>query len=204
MMVSFFLALFLLFPAQQENEGLKGAWTAAPGFEPQAGRPPDVRIGKSVIVLRNRGMAVSKEKLTEGSVSLRWMTGFDTGADSTYHTHLCVVLRTTGGRSKEWPHEIDSGVIVRLAADMVGVELKKSGEGSTQLIPVKDMDLSGERLISVADKGDRIVVSVDGTVVLDGAIDPAFGGANRNAALYNREGVANHLHLDVLTDVEAK
>lgn len=201
-MLQFALASLLLLAPPEKD--LRNEWRAAEGFEPKAGAKPDVRIGHSVIVLRNRGLAVTKEKLSDGSVSLRRTQAFDNAEGTTYHDHLCIVLRTNGARSKEWPFEIDSGIIVRLAADMIGVETKVSGEGTQQLIPVKDLDLSGERQISVEDKDDKIVVSVDGKVVLEGAVDPAFGGENRNAAVYNREGVANALHVAVLSDVETK
>jgi len=197
------LFLFVLLVAAPET-GLQKEWVAGPGFEPKAGALPDVHIGPSVIMLQNRGLAVSKEKLSNGFVSFRWVTAFDTGTGSTYHTHLCVVLRTDGVRSKEWPFEIDQGVIVRLAPDSLGVETKMTGEGTKQLIPVKDMDLSGERLVTITDKGDRIEVSINGKVILEGKIDPKFGGENRKMAIYNREGVANSLHVDILRGVEAK
>ena len=201
-MLQLALATVLLLAPPEKD--LRDEWKATEGFEPKAGALPDVRIGHSVIILRNRGMAVTKEKLTEGSVSLRWTQAFDNAEKTTYHDHLVVVLRTDGARSKEWPFEIDSGIIVRIAADMIGVESKEAGKGSSQLIPVKDVDLSGERLVSITDKGDQITIAIDGKVVLEGKVDPEFGGENRNAAVYNREGVANALHIAVLSEVQVK
>lgn len=192
MSLSLLLPFVLLFA--QGEKGFEKEWRAAPSFEgsPFEGQHPLLeplvafgQMGKDpVVVLRNRGMIVTREKYTKGfSLEFEWMWVHGREEQGLLDG-LCVAFHTKG-EQRTWGAEIKEGVVARLWAPGKKIALE-------QFRALEEASVSlGER--GGTDFARFVWHKVSLTVKADGNIELHVGGQILTAKVGDREQGADYI-----------
>jgi hypothetical protein len=172
-----------------------------------ATQPLVLRADNGSLVLRNRGIAVTKDVYPDGATvtsDWAWLEGVP---EMKYQDHLCVAVLTDGKQRTKWSHEIQKGVVVRFnpGSGGIGIEGWLADKDESELFAFKDgftFEKKTKYAISVEYSKAEITVSVDGKAVVDAKIPEKYRGGGDKVAFYNRESVAGVPHASKLEKIE--
>lgn len=168
---------------------------------------PLVLRGRESIILRNRGIVITKDEFRTGGIltfDWAWTEGVE---EMKYHDHLCVAVLTDGKQREKWSHELQKGVVVRLnpGSGGIGIEGWLTDKNESELLAFKDgltFEKGKQYKISVEFSKAAIAVSVNGKAVVDAKIPEAYQGGGNKLAFYNREAVAGIPHASTLSKID--
>jgi hypothetical protein len=158
------------------------------------------------IVLRNRGVVVSKAEYADGatiSFVWKWTEG---NLEAKYPDHLCAVVLTDGVLRKKWSHEIAKGVVVRFNPGSGGVTIEGwlADKNEGESLASKDgftFEKGKEYAVKITYTPTKVVVTVDGEVPIEAIVPEKFRAGGKNVCFYNREPVAGIVKSSTLTKV---
>jgi len=180
----------LLLAQKEQKQDLKKVWKAGKPFETMFKKlPPTVKFEDESVTLKNRGLLLSKKEHKKGlrlSFTWEWVEG-----EGNYPDILVVALKTDG-KQREWPGEIDHGIVVRFSPGRTAIERWKSGEDS-EVIAFKAVTIKKETQykIVIEEKNGDVTVTIDDER-LTARVE---GGKKSRGAIFNREPVAQVLHV---------
>ncbi len=159
------------------------------------------------LILRNRGIAVTKDAYPDGAkITFDW-TWTEGVEEKKYHDHLCVAVMTDGKQRAKWSHELQGGVVVRFNPGSGGVTIEgwSAGKDEGESLASKTglvFEKGKSYAIMVEYTKTELVVSVDGKAVVDAKIPAKYRGEGDKVAFYNRESVAGIPHASTLGNTE--
>lgn len=158
------------------------------------------------IVLRNRGVAVSKAEYADGatiSFVWKWTEG---NLEAKYPDHLCVAVLTDGLLREKWSHEIGKGVVTRFNPGSGGITVEGwlADSGESEQLGSKNgftFEKGKEYAVKIAYTPEKVVVAVDGGAPIEAAVPEKFRTGGKKVCFYNREPVAGIVKSSTLTKV---
>lgn len=194
------------FGAEPTFESGPPAFKAKQEFERYA---PTATVKDDGIVLRNRGVAVSKAEYPTGatlSFSWKWTEG---DLEKKYPDHLCVVVLTDGALREKWSHEIGKGVVIRLNPGSGGITIEGwlADKNESESLASKDgftFEKGKEYAVKIMYTPEKVVVTIDGGTPIEAAVPEKFRAGGKKICLYNREPVAAIVKESVLTKVRVE
>lgn len=205
------MLLVMMAGGDKKVEGFPKDWEPVLHSSKFKGKPEldaQVRLEKDRIVLRNRGMIVSKKEFPKdkGKIVVSFTCKWNKG-DGAYQDDLAIILRTSAEQRQQWSHEVLNGLLVRLNLT--------AGEVQVVQVQGKNHELVGqsghmfknnvEYKVRIIDDGQRLQIFIDdGKEPVFDKNAPPHDTDGKKIALYDREPVGGVEHEVIITGLKVE